>query len=77
MRLLTLLPIVLSSSLMLAAEPPGNPPLRWWKGNLHTHSLWSDGDDFPEMIVDWYRDARLPLPRPLATTTFSAKARSG
>lgn len=28
---------------------------RWWKGNLHTHSLWSDGDDFPEMIADWYR----------------------
>ncbi len=29
--------------------------LRWWKGNLHTHSLWSDGDDFPEMICDWYK----------------------
>ena len=28
---------------------------RWWKGNLHTHSLWSDGDDYPEMIADWYR----------------------
>lgn len=28
--------------------------IRWWKGNLHTHSLWSDGNDFPEMIVDWY-----------------------
>ena len=27
---------------------------RWWKGNLHTHSLWSDGDDYPEMIVEWY-----------------------
>lgn len=27
---------------------------QWWKGNLHTHSLWSDGDDFPEMISDWY-----------------------
>lgn len=27
---------------------------RWWKGNLHTHSLWSDGNDFPESIVDWY-----------------------
>jgi hypothetical protein len=27
---------------------------RWWKGNLHTHSLWSDGDDYPEMIVGWY-----------------------
>ncbi len=31
-------------------------PAPWWKGNLHTHSLWSDGDDYPEMIVDWYRD---------------------
>ena len=31
------------------------PPLRWWKGNLHTHSLWSDGDDYPEMIVEWYK----------------------
>ncbi len=30
--------------------------LRWWKGNLHTHSLWSDGDQFPEMIADWYRE---------------------
>ena len=29
---------------------------RWWKGNLHTHSLWSDGDGFPEMIADWYRE---------------------
>jgi hypothetical protein len=28
---------------------------RWWKGNLHTHSLWSDGNDFPEVISDWYR----------------------
>lgn len=38
---------------VLAAE--SNPPaLRWWKGNIHTHSLWSDGNDFPEMIADWY-----------------------
>ena len=28
---------------------------RWFKGNMHTHSLWSDGDDYPEMIVDWYK----------------------
>src|SRR4051812_29621388 len=27
---------------------------RWLKGNLHTHLLWSDGNDYPEMIVDWY-----------------------
>lgn len=38
-------------------EPAGPGATRsiWWKGNLHTHSLWSDGDDFPEMIADWYR----------------------
>jgi len=29
--------------------------LKWFKGNTHTHSLWSDGDDFPEMIMDWYK----------------------
>ncbi|GAA4452529.1 hypothetical protein GCM10023189_16050 [Nibrella saemangeumensis] len=27
----------------------------WYKGNLHTHSLWSDGDDYPEMIMGWYK----------------------
>ena len=30
--------------------------LPWWKGNLHTHTLWSDGDAYPEMVVDWYRE---------------------
>ena len=29
---------------------------RWFKGNTHTHSLWSDGNDLPEMIVDWYKN---------------------
>jgi hypothetical protein len=28
---------------------------KWYKGNTHTHSYWSDGDDFPEMIMDWYK----------------------
>jgi len=34
---------------------PANAEPRWWKGNLHTHTYWSDGDDFPEMIAEWYR----------------------
>ena len=29
---------------------------RWLRGNMHTHSFWSDGDDFPEAIAKWYRD---------------------
>ncbi|QEG23217.1 PHP domain-containing protein [Mariniblastus fucicola] len=33
-----------------------NREARWWKGNLHTHSLWSDGDDFPDMIASWYAE---------------------
>lgn len=28
---------------------------KWFKGNLHTHSYWSDGDEFPEVILDWYK----------------------
>ncbi len=38
------------------AQAGDQPQLRWWKGNIHTHSLWSDGNDFPEMISDWYRN---------------------
>ncbi|MDA1276731.1 MAG: hypothetical protein O2960_22155 [Verrucomicrobia bacterium] len=33
----------------------GAAPSQWWKGNLHTHTLWSDGDDYPEMVTAWYK----------------------
>ncbi|MCA9066935.1 MAG: hypothetical protein KDA96_27900, partial [Planctomycetaceae bacterium] len=29
---------------------------QWYRGNLHTHSLWSDGDDYLESIGLWYRE---------------------
>ncbi len=29
---------------------------KYYKGNLHTHSYWSDGDEFPEMIMQWYKN---------------------
>lgn len=29
--------------------------LNWYKGNLHTHTYWSDGDEFPEMVLKWYQ----------------------
>ena len=28
---------------------------RWYKGNLHTHTFWSDGKAFPEEAVFWYK----------------------
>lgn len=42
--------------ILAACEPVRQEPdVRWYRGNLHTHTLWSDGDDFPDMVVDWYR----------------------
>jgi hypothetical protein len=46
-----LLLALLAASAGTAAEPP-----RWWKGNLHTHTLWSDGDDFPEVVLAMYKE---------------------
>ena len=28
---------------------------QWFKGNLHMHSWWSDGKDFPESIAAWFK----------------------
>lgn len=41
------------------AEPyvaplPAGAGKYWWRGNLHTHTLWSDGDQFPEVATQWY-----------------------
>ena len=32
------------------------PGVVWFKGNLHTHTLWSDGDAPPEVTVGWYKN---------------------
>lgn len=29
---------------------------RWYKGNLHMHSFWSDGYDFPESVAAWFKE---------------------
>jgi len=36
------------------APEPDDEGYYWWKGNLHTHTLWSDGDQFPEVVTQWY-----------------------
>jgi hypothetical protein len=47
-----------SSLLFIAAargdDRPGDSG-HWYKGNTHAHSFWSDGDEFPEMVADWYK----------------------
>jgi hypothetical protein len=34
---------------------PAQAPLRWYKGNTHTHTINSDGDSPPDDVVKWYR----------------------
>lgn len=29
---------------------------RFYKGNLHTHSYWSDGDTYPEEVAWWFKN---------------------
>jgi hypothetical protein len=29
---------------------------RWWRGNTHAHTWWSDGDTPAEMIAQWYKN---------------------
>ncbi len=42
--------------LMAALNTSPAASARWWRGNLHTHSLWSDGNDYPEMVAAWYKE---------------------
>lgn len=46
------IPLLVASIALIAGSVPAES--HWFKGNTHTHSLWSDGNDFPEMIADWY-----------------------
>jgi hypothetical protein len=52
--LAVLLLAALPARLHAQSEPP-TPPAPWFKGNLHTHTLWSDGNELPELVADWYK----------------------
>jgi len=52
LRLTLLISII---AIVGCSEPKLSPIKSWFKGNLHTHSYWSDGDEFPEVIMDWYK----------------------
>ena len=53
---------LIGPTLLLAAQdppdtvPPTESKLAWYRGNTHTHTLWSDGDAPPEHAVKWYVD---------------------
>jgi histidinol phosphatase-like PHP family hydrolase len=39
-----------------AAAPKDGAHGKWWRGNLHMHTYWSDGRVFPEQAVDIYKN---------------------
>jgi hypothetical protein len=45
---------VLASPAQVATQTQSAPALRWYRGNTHTHTLNSDGDSCPDVVVDWY-----------------------
>ena len=66
-RLALMLSVVLLGLFLASSQLPGAEPTapfqltasdsaHWYRGNLHTHSLWSDGDDYLESIAKWYTD---------------------
>lgn len=50
-----LLPLIAVVCAAISVTLSAADEAQYYKGNLHTHSLWSDGNDFPEMICDWYQ----------------------
>lgn len=43
-----------TSPVTTADELVASEGRKFYRGNLHTHSHWSDGDDYLENIADWY-----------------------
>ena len=41
-----------------AARTAPTPELNWYKGNLHTHTINSDGDSTPDAVTRWYKEHR-------------------
>jgi hypothetical protein len=52
------IPIIASAILMtgILSGFQKNQLPRFLKGNMHTHSFWSDGNTYPEEVARWYRD---------------------
>lgn len=50
MRILLLLLLLLPTQLHAQL-----PAAKWYKGNTHLHTYRSDGSEFPELVMDWYK----------------------
>lgn len=53
-RLSIAVPLILIIALSIFSCTDTEPV--WKKGNLHTHTFWSDGDEFPDKVVQWDKE---------------------
>jgi len=62
LALRALMAAVAAVALAVAFQAPGGAgeqvALKWYKGNLHAHTLNSDGDSTPSDVATWYREQR-------------------
>jgi hypothetical protein len=55
-RILALTAALCALIIAQTRETSSTPKGRWYKGNLHTHTLNSDGDSTPHEVTTWYRE---------------------
>src|SRR5262249_24019173 len=46
----------LLGALVVTSHADAQTKLNWYRGNTHTHTLNSDGDAAPDVVVRWYRE---------------------
>ncbi len=53
---LTVIALWLGADRLERAHAAAQQPVRWYKGNTHTHTINSDGDSPPDEVARWYRE---------------------
>ena len=53
--ILTFLVMLIAATISAETVLKAGDGIQWYKGNTHTHTLWSDGDGAPEIAVEWYK----------------------
>jgi len=48
--------LIICTSFIIPGERKDLDNFKWFKGNLHMHSFWSDGDTYPEQAIKWYKE---------------------
>ena len=48
--------VFIANSFAVLCDAADTDQGKWYRGNTHMHSFWSDGNVYPEQAVDWYKE---------------------